>query len=248
MIATREQPRLDLQSEIECRSCWVGQSTVSHITVKNLGGNAGFWVLPESEKDNAIAFKPNDYEQPTEIKISPFSIFPSKFYLLKGESVTLEIKFDPSNEGKSSQQFILGCDNLRVYPYSLSAESNMIELKPRKLNGCDIKPEHPPISSIEFRNIEFNNEITKAIVIENLTKNKVTYEWKLYDHQSNPFLTSRFCDRPDPRGVYRKGEQTVQLHLRREEPDRQLQQGRACHQEHPAGVRQEPSETHRGID
>lgn len=179
MIAYREQPLLNLEPKLEVNSCWVGQKSTSKLMVSNKGGHAGFWVLPLAFKDNAIEYKPESYDDPGVTIFGPFSIYPDKFFLKKGDSIELTIKFNPSTEGKFTEKLILGCDNLKVYEYSVSAESNMIELKPTSYCGKPLTPESPPFGQIDFRDVHYSNPVTKVFEIENLTKNTISYEWRL---------------------------------------------------------------------
>jgi hypothetical protein len=147
--------------------------------VTNKGGHAGFWVLPWALKDQAINFKPTSFEELGVAEIGPFTIYPDKFFLKKGDSVELTIKFNPSTEGKFTEKFVLGCDNLRTYEYSISAESNMIELKPTSYCGQALTEDCLPFGQIDFRDIHYLNPVTKGFEIENLTKNTITYEWRM---------------------------------------------------------------------
>jgi hypothetical protein len=152
--------------------------------VKNKGGHAGFWVLPVSEKDNSLKFMPQSYDNPEEVKIGPFTIFPNKFFLKKGDTIKLDIKFDPSDEGKFCESFLLGCDNLKTYEFTIRAEANMIELRPNAVNGFVLTPECHPFKELDFRDVDFRNPVQKTFEIENLTKNKITYEWRKKDTNS----------------------------------------------------------------
>jgi hypothetical protein len=136
-------------------------------------------VLPPSLKDHAIDYKPASFDTPGVIEIGPFSIYPDKFFLKKNDTVELTIRFNPSTEGKFTEKFILGCDNLKTYEYSISAESNMIELKPTSLCGEPLTSDCLPFGQIDFRDVHYLNPITKAFEIENLTKNLINYEWRM---------------------------------------------------------------------
>lgn len=157
----------------------MGQKSTSKLVVTNKGGHAGFWVLPYSLKDQAINYKPSNFNDLGVAEIGPFSIYPDKFFLRKGDSIELTIKFNPSTEGKFTEKFILGCDNLKTYEYSISAESNMIELKPTSYCGKSLTPDCLPFGRVDFRDVHYLNPVTKSFEIENLTKNPITYEWKM---------------------------------------------------------------------
>lgn len=167
----------------------MGQKSISNIAVKNKGGHAGFWVLSEAEAPRSQELKPHDFDQVGTKLISPFAITPDKFYLRKGETVNLEIVFDPANEGKFNRKFYLGCDNLKVYEYTIAAESNMIELKPMSLNGTALTDECLPLQEIHFRDVELKNPVVKTFEIENLTKNKINYEWRIQDPNKQFVIT-----------------------------------------------------------
>ena len=124
---------------------------------------------------------PVSYDDPGVAKIGPFLISPDKFFLGKDQSITLNVKFEPSSEGKFEETFLLGCDNLRTYRYTISAESNMIELLPTLLNGKELPKKQDILKEIHFRDVPFLNPHLKTFEIENLTKNKINYEWKVVD-------------------------------------------------------------------
>ena len=129
---------------------------------------------------------PESYENPSPIAIGPFTIYPDKFFLKKGNSITLDIEFNPSDEGKFTDTFIFGCDNLKTYEFTISAEANKIELAPTAINGCNLTPDCHPFRELHFREVEYRNPVQKTMEIENLTKNKISYEWRKRD-KNNEF-------------------------------------------------------------
>ena len=181
MIAFREQPQLDLNPHLEVNSCWVGKKSSSSVKIVNTGGHAGFWVLPGDLKEYTKDYKPDSFETPESIQIGPYSIYPNKFYLSKGQSITLQIEFNPQDEGVYTESFVLGCDNLRVYEYTVTAESNMIELETKTINGKQLTQKCLPLQEIQFRETNYLNPETKQFEIENLTKNKIAFEWRIKD-------------------------------------------------------------------
>ena len=181
LVAFREQPSLNLQPNIEVNSCWVGQTSASTIQVKNKGGHAGFWIMEEKDEPFLKELKPDSYEEPGVARVGPFVISPDKFFLGKGETVTLHVKFEPTDEGKFSEVFLLGCDNLKSYKYSIAAESNMIELVPTLINGFALPRQPDNLKEIHFRDVPFSNPASKSFEIENLTKNKINFEWRVDD-------------------------------------------------------------------
>lgn len=154
---------------------------MSTLQVKNRGGHAGFWVLPIECKENAIDYKPESFDYPGTTKIGPFSIYPDKFFLSKGAQIELKIKFDPETEGVFTEKFILGCDNLNTFEFSITAESNMIELRPTTICGNQLTSQCLPFKQLDFRDVQFKNPAEKTFEIENLTKNKISYEWRIID-------------------------------------------------------------------
>jgi hypothetical protein len=181
---------LNLEPNLEVNSCWVGQKSVSTLQVKNRGGHAGFWILPIDSKDNAIDFKPENFKSPGTAKIGLFSIYPDNFFLSKGSQIELRIQFDPDTEGVFTEKFILGCDNLNTYEFSIKAESNMIELRPMTICGAELTSQCLPFKQLDFRDVQYKNPAEKIFEIENLTKNKISYEWRVSDKEGE------FCINP----------------------------------------------------
>ena len=124
LIAKREQPMLDLPPVIECESCWIGKKSVSQIPITNKGGHAGFWIdMPGHQ-----GYKMDSFDDPEEVKIGSFRIWPNKFYLRKGETAIIYVNFEPENEGEEEIEITLKCDNMQDYTYKMKSSANMIEL------------------------------------------------------------------------------------------------------------------------
>ena len=71
----------------------------------NTGGDGGFKFFCERDEDD---FKQTDSET---IRIGPFTLTPSEFYLYSGNAIDIYVSFNPDQEGQLEQNLILACDN-----------------------------------------------------------------------------------------------------------------------------------------
>ena len=174
-----------MKGQIECNSCWIGQDSVTKLDVTNNGGIAGFWFIHDADEAKSI---PDNYRDPGEFISGDFTIFPNKFYLKKGQKTTLIVRFKPQKDGFNEVGFVLACDNLRNYTFSLQAEANMIELLPSHIDDhtiyCD---ENNHFDRLDIRSCDFLNPRSRTVSIENKTKNKVEYEWVFDEIEDNNF-------------------------------------------------------------
>ena len=160
---------------IECNSCWIGKSSITEVKITNHGGHAGFWFSDPSS-EYAI---PEDFEDLQVFQSGEFEIYPDRFFLSKGDSVTLTVQFVPNSEGRSSSNLFLSCDNMKRYEYEIFAEANMIELLVTELDGVDLNDsEFKKMDMIYFLNNDFLGQQMRQLRIENLTKNRIEYEWR----------------------------------------------------------------------
>lgn len=174
---------MDLPSTIECNSCWIGKTSHSQIKVTNNGGHAGFWLCTP---DQDPFKKPENFENQEAFISDEFVIYPNKFILSKGETITLDIKFVPKDEGVSTSKIILSCDNMRQYEYTLTAEANMIELVVTEIDGTSlIDSEFKSLDMIYFLDNDFLSEMKRDLAIENLTKNNIEYDWKFHNSEGS---------------------------------------------------------------
>lgn len=131
-----------------------------------------------------------------------FTIWPDRFYLRKGERIKLKVQFDPKLEGREDIQLYLNCDNMRQYKHSLFAIANMIEILLTEIDGESII-NNPKIrlDCLYFRDCDYLRPKKREIVVENLTKNRVDYEWRFRpdnitgDTNSESFVVTPFSGR-----------------------------------------------------
>lgn len=74
--ARRNAPELfGLPSELDCKSCWIGDRCMEVFKLNNRGGDCGFrlFCLNEDEESNE-----SDHEI---LKIGRFEIYPREFYI-----------------------------------------------------------------------------------------------------------------------------------------------------------------------
>ena len=180
---------LDLPSDIECQSCWIGKHSDSLIVVKNSGGHSGFW-LTNDKAVNLDKLK-TDFDHPEEFQAGAFTIFPDRFFLHKGESITLSVKFNPENEGAYSQDIKLACDNMKIYNYSLNAEANMIQLLVTHIDDNSLlEDKNKKLDMIYFVDNDHGTIQTRSLLIQNLTKNMIDYSFVFQGENNSNFEVS----------------------------------------------------------
>ncbi|XP_074658571.1 deleted in lung and esophageal cancer protein 1-like isoform X2 [Tubulanus polymorphus] len=116
LVAKRNAPILTLPEVIDVGFCLTGACRVSHITVKNSGGDGRFCLLNE-ESWPATNFK--TAVNPECLQVAPFSISPSVFDLKSGESTLLEVVFQPTGIETYQRNICMICDNCQVRNYTI---------------------------------------------------------------------------------------------------------------------------------
>ena len=82
----------------------------------NTWGDGGFKFFCEKDEDD------NLQNEPETIKIGPFTLVPSEFYLYSGNAIDIYVTFNPSENdvGIIEQNLILACDNQTSEFYKLT--------------------------------------------------------------------------------------------------------------------------------
>lgn len=91
--ARRQPPVIKLVNPMDCKSCWIGDRVDMAFRCQNTGGDGGFKFFCEKDEDD------HNQHEPDTIKIGPFTLFPSEFYLYSGNAIDIFISFNPTYEG-----------------------------------------------------------------------------------------------------------------------------------------------------
>ena len=84
-----EPPVIKLINPLDCKSCWVGDKVDMVFRCMNTGGDGGFKFFCEKDEDDSMQ------NEPETIKIGPFTLVPSEFYLYSGNAIDIYVTFSP---------------------------------------------------------------------------------------------------------------------------------------------------------
>jgi len=85
--AKRDPPVIKLINPLDCKSCWVGDKVDMVFRCWNTGGDGGFKFFCEKDEDDSMQ------NEPETIKIGPFTLVPSEFYLYSGNAIDIYVTF-----------------------------------------------------------------------------------------------------------------------------------------------------------
>ncbi|CAD8087121.1 unnamed protein product [Paramecium primaurelia] len=170
LLARKEPPQLDLPSQLDCQSCWIGDQVETRFVVKNSGGEAGYRFFINNQQDQQ--------EEENYIQVGNFYLSPAEFFLHKGETQIIQAIFKPDVEGEVIENIILGCDNLTQATLKLIGRGNMVELGILGIDNINLENQE------QLQKIFFNDPIPKVetsrqLKIRNKTSVKVKYHWYL---------------------------------------------------------------------
>lgn len=135
----------------------------------NKGGEGGFKFFCEREEDDR-------HQKGDILRLNNFTVYPSEFYIGKGQTMELFVVFTPQQEGVITEKVVLACDNNTSEFYTITARANMVELKVAKLNNVPIEAEHQ-IDRIFFPEVFPNISKKSILTIRNNAGVKVNYSW-----------------------------------------------------------------------
>lgn len=92
--ARRDPPVISLVNPLDCLHSWIGDRVDMAFRCVNTGGDGGFKFFCERDEDD---FKQNDAET---IRIGPFTLTPSEFYLYQGNAIDIYVSYAPDREGQ----------------------------------------------------------------------------------------------------------------------------------------------------
>jgi hypothetical protein len=85
--ARREPPIIKLVNPMDSKACWIGDKVDMVFRCMNTGGDGGFKFFCEKDEDD------NQQDEPETIKIGPFTLIPSEFYLYNGNAIDIFVSF-----------------------------------------------------------------------------------------------------------------------------------------------------------
>lgn len=91
--ARRDPPLINLVNPMNCLHSWIGDRVDMAFRCVNTGGDGGFKFFCERDEDDS---RQTDSET---IRIGPFSITPTEFYLYSGNAIDIYVSFSPDREG-----------------------------------------------------------------------------------------------------------------------------------------------------
>jgi hypothetical protein len=85
--AKRDPPLIKLVNPLDCKACWIGDKVDMMFRCMNTGGDGGFKFFCERDEDDNLQ---NDSDT---IRVGPFLLTPSEFYLYKGNAIDIYVSF-----------------------------------------------------------------------------------------------------------------------------------------------------------
>lgn len=186
--AFRPPPELSIPLTLDAGCCLVGNKGETKIHCKNSGGAGRFRMLPPEAWPHppATAY---EYEK---IYIPPFVISPAEFSLKNGESIDLIINYNPTNEGKHSQEFVMVCDNCQVQRFTVVGVSCKVAMQICKVDSVVVDFSNPiaaPPEALLFPSRVPGTTSTKTFQVQNVTPLGLNFRWEnqngIYDDVNN---------------------------------------------------------------
>ena len=176
--ARRDPPIINLVNPLDCRSCWLGDRVDMAFRCMNSGGDGGFKFFCEKDEDD------KKQQEADSLKIGPFTLFPSEFYLYTGNAIDIFVSFNPKEEGTAEENLILACDNLTSEFYKLKGYGSMLDLEVVAVDGRPVDFKKNPFQTIFFENTNPTAETRRTLSIQNKSPILVSFHWSLYRSKS----------------------------------------------------------------
>ena len=176
--ARREPPVIKLVNPMDSKSCWIGDRVDMVFRCTNTGGDGGFKFFCEKDEDD------NKQEEADTIKLGPFTLFPSEFYLYSGNALDIYVSFNPTEEGLAEENLILACDNHTSEFYKLQGYGAMLDLDVIEVDGRPVDTKLHPLDTIFFPNTNPQTQMCRVIKIKNSSPILVSYHWSLYKNKN----------------------------------------------------------------
>lgn len=178
IVARREPPVIKLVNPMDSKSCWIGDRVDMVFRCTNTGGDGGFKFFCERDEDDSRQ------EEADTIKLGPYTLFPSEFYLYSGNALDIFVSFNPTEEGLAEENLILACDNHTSEFYKLQGYGAMLDLDVVKVDGRDVDTKLHPLETIFFNNTNPQTEACREVTIKNSSPILVSYHWSLFKNNS----------------------------------------------------------------
>jgi hypothetical protein len=146
LIARRDPPGIKLVNPMDNKSCWIGDRVDMVFRCTNTGGDGGFKFFCERDEDDSAQ------DEPDTIKLGPFTLYPSEFYLYSGNALDIFVSFNPTEEGLAQENLILACDNHTSEFYTLQGYGSMLDLDVIEVDGRKVDTKLHPLDTIFFPN------------------------------------------------------------------------------------------------
>jgi hypothetical protein len=193
--AQREPPQLSIPSVLDVGCCLVGDAQRLSFNCLNSGGGGRFRLLTAQEHrslglDTASVeetassvlgsflepFTPNG--PGSCLRIAPFTLYPTEFELMKGESVEVTIEFVPLELRGYQERFYMTCDNGQVRTFTLRGASRGLDLAVSEVNCVEFDSSDPKVfPDLYFPPACVGCEQVQQIQVVNDTGLPVEYEW-----------------------------------------------------------------------
>ena len=158
--ARREPPVIKLVNPMDSKSWWIGDRVDMVFRWTNTGGDGGFKFFWERDEDD------NKQEEADTIKLGPFTLFPSEFYLYSGNALDIFVSFNPLQEGLADENLILAWDNHTSEFYKLQGYGAMLDLDVVQVDGRDVDTKLHPLDTIFFANTNPQAQTWRVITIK----------------------------------------------------------------------------------
>ena len=170
-----------MENPIVVPSCWVGIRSDKVIKCSNLGGNLfimsigemGFSLYPGHEIEEK---QPNSEF----LKIGPFSVYPTQFYLQRGDNINLMVFYTPTSAGTHTEDLIIETSFQSQMIYQLMGTGCALDLEAVSLDSMVLNLKENPLSAINFKVTEPRSYTSKRLKVKNNCAMRVQYHWSLY--------------------------------------------------------------------
>ena len=150
---------------------------------QNTGGDGGFKFFCERDEDDQRQNEPNT------IRVGAFTLTPSQFYLHAGNAIDVYVSFTPTQEGQTTQNLILACDNNTSESFQITGNGAMLDVDVIEVDGRPIDLKVNPFSSLHFPNTNPTSTTSRQIKIKNLSPILVPYHWSIYKNKNSEKIT-----------------------------------------------------------
>lgn len=172
--ARRVPPVINLVNPLNCLNSWLGDRVDMAFRCVNNGGDGGFKFFCDKDEDD---LKQTDLDT---IKIGPFTLTPSEFYLYSGTAIDIYVSFNPFKEGDSEEKLILACDNQTSEYYKVTGTGAVLDLDIVEVDGRKVDFSKNPFESLIFADTNPTAESCRRIKIRNSARIQVPFHWSVY--------------------------------------------------------------------